>query len=167
MGLAHNQRHPEFVFVPSVSDIEDYRGSDTYYCGLAEVEREVHAIQQQLMEEFYRCDPSDRRLIPRLVVPEKFERGYWPDFFFNLGILMTSSATSALLYKLIDSWIAHRNGRKFRVRLPNGFEVEASQLTEQEFEKLFQYLYGKYGPERTFEISKKELTRLGFRNRGS
>jgi hypothetical protein len=155
---------PKLIFVPSVKDIEEYDGKNVYYCGLEVVAHEVQAIPSQLQQEFFQCAPAERALIASVHMPRKKPvANAFPDFIFELVILITTGAASAALYKLIDSWIAHRNGRKLRIRLPSGFEVEASQLTEQEFERLFQYLYAKYGPDGTFVVRQDELTRLGFK----
>ena len=158
-----SQRDSLLIFVPSVKDIEDYDGDDRYYCGLAEVRYQVEAIPRQLEEQFCRGPLSEKRQITRIRLPSgEPGHGYWPDFIFELVLIMATGTTSAALYKLIDSWISYRNGRKLRIRLPNGFEVEASQLTEAEFERLFQYLYSKYGPGGTFDAEGGELRRLGF-----
>lgn len=100
--------------------------------------------------------------IPYLCRPKVEQRcNKFPDLLVQLSILITSGTISAAFYKLVDSWVATRNGRKLRVRLPNGFEVEATQLGEKEFERLFALLYEKYSKEEVPDT--KELARLGFK----
>jgi len=159
----NRQSSPVFLFIPSPEDIRQYEGDDTYFCGLAEVRKEVDSIVDSLQKEFYDIESvSDRRAIPRLSVMEREEAGNTPELIVQVGALFASGAVTTLLYRLISEWIKNRNGRKFRVKLPDGLEIEATQLRQNEFEPLVELMHERYCSGKSFYDNEDKLKRLGL-----
>jgi hypothetical protein len=155
------------VFIPSPQDIIDYQGDDGYRCGLREVELEIQCLVDEIAHAFYKCPTiEEKKQFPAI---SKFELTdgetfhYVPDLLFQLGLVVTSGTVSTLVYKLISKWIDYKNGRKLHVRLPSGFEVDATHLSQEQFIHLFQLLYEKYGSGRSEQpLSRSELQSAGL-----
>ncbi|MES9901644.1 MAG: hypothetical protein ABW168_03045 [Sedimenticola sp.] len=156
-------RDLSLVFEPSTLDISEYQGMDSYGCGLREVELEVRQVIEEIQQTFYAAPKHERANIPKLSFPPKDSHGYMPDLLLDISLLITSGTLSAVFYKLISSWITHRNGRKLRIRLPSGFEVEATQLNKDEFQRLVEVLYAQYGQQPGSDLKPSELRKLGFK----
>ena len=163
MSWADNDldRRLSIIFVPSPNDISDYRGSDSYGWGLREVREEIDGLVSEVAATFYASeDKEEQNAIPQLHRPITSSAGNMPDLLFQLGLALSSGTVSVIFFKLVENWVKHRNGRKFRVRLPTGFEVEASQLSEEDFSRLFQILFEKYS--QRDHPSARELKAEGF-----
>lgn len=131
---------------------------------MTEVEKEVRQIVEDMSAEFYKLrTPEERKTIPRLSKEVDHSCGYTPDLIADLVVLLCSGTVTTVLYKLISKWIDNRNGRKFRIKLPDGFEVEATQLKKKEFEDLVELLYEKYGTrDSQHRVTKHELKKRGI-----
>lgn len=148
-------------FIPSLSDISGYIGSNSYSCGLDEVESDVDQIIAGLSAAFLSCEDKEIRAnIPTLnKITNPHTANYSPELLVKVGLLLSSGAASVLFYKLVENWVNHRNGRKFRVKLPNGLEVEASQLSQSDFLRLFKYLHDNHT---AHDLEKENLEDIGF-----
>jgi|SRR5579859_4847610 len=139
-----------FTMIPAVSEINEYDGDDLYYCGLAETHQSIRAMVNAAHKEFFAGkDPSD----PNWASPRfgsihdresKGVHGAFPEVLFYLAISLTSSGMGAGVYKLIDSWVKAKNGRKIHVKLPNGLVVDATQMSHVEFSEFLSKIYEVY-----------------------
>ena len=145
--------------------ISEYSGNNSYSCGLDLTRESVQELFRQIEEAFFSCQTKEERsAIPMLVREEpRTAAGYMPDVLISLGLVLASGAVSTAFVKLINAWISERNGRKLRVRLPNGFEVEATQLGQKKFEQLFATLYEAYGTKVEVSPVEKFLAELKAR----
>lgn len=135
------------VFLPSPDEISEYQGRDGYHCGITQSRLDVDILIEEVESLYWLAtSKADAESIPVLRrETDGLVCRNSPELLYAVGLVLTSGTLSAAFYKLINSWINHRNGRKLRIRLPNGFEVEATQLTEKEFLRIFESLYLKYG----------------------
>lgn len=152
----------KIIFIPSTRDIAEYDGDNSYASGLSDVEEEVRQIIDSLSQAFFDAPKSEKASIPVLSLESKASRGYMPELLVQASLIIPASTLSAIFYNLISNWIAHRNGRRLRIRLPNGFEVEATQLNKEEFQRLFELLHSKYGESSGQEFMSSHLEEVGF-----
>jgi len=152
-----------FEFIPSVDDINEYQGNDSYGCGINEVKDEVVLIIEQLEQEFLKSTSEERKTIPTLKKP-KNTVNYMPELIINIDVIISSGAIATVVYKLISKWIDYKNGRKFKVKLPDGLEVETTQSNEKEFKLLVDYFYQKYNSKELTLATEEELRKFGFNN---
>ena len=139
-----------FTFVPSVQEISDYAGDNLYYCGLEDARASVHALKENVMNDFYENkDKSDPHFgEPRFVkVDDRQSKGYYgsfPELTFNVIVTLGSSGMGLAVYRLLSLWIKAKNGRKIHVKLPNGLVVDTTQMSREEFSAFLAEVYAVY-----------------------
>jgi len=160
------------ILVPGREELSNYTGSNSYYCGLEEIRESIDELLITVTQQFFNDDPKNRNEWPMLnSVEVKQECGFEPEVIFKLALTLVSGTVGISFFKLLKMWIEERNGRKIRVKLPNGFEVDTTQLKHKEFSKLFEELHSTYVEsfkaqdlEEFFEYEKKFLQSLEEKN---
>jgi len=137
------------TFVPANEEISEYEGTNNYWCGLELTAKSIDTLVSDIQSEFFSDTEKDHKEWPTLGIDIDIKNslGYEPEVIFQLGISILSGTVGVAFFKLLKLWITERNGRKVRVKLPNGFEIETTQLSHKEFNKLFEKLYAQYGDE--------------------
>jgi hypothetical protein len=134
------------VLLPDPSEIEGLIDPDFIYSGgYSQYTKEIRELYDEIVSAWYADNNPQKVNEIRLSLPPASNyAGYFPEFIFELGAALSAGAVGAGLFKLLDVWVKKSNGRKLRVRLPSGLEVEATQMTHGEFEKLIAKLHETY-----------------------
>jgi hypothetical protein len=123
--------------------------------------RDFYASVHELYDACYRADLSFLKY-----TDEGNERGTpikraFPPEVVEMLMYLTSVASSVSLYKLLKLWVDHRNGRRLKVSV-DGLEIEATQLTQQQFLDLVQTIQAiREGPT-TAETPSQIFRAIGF-----
>jgi hypothetical protein len=133
------------IMVPALDEIASYTGENVYYCGLEITKDSINSLLDDIRKEFHKeARASDREAWPSLdvdAVVGLHEHRHQPELLFELVTTISSGTVAVGFYKLLNLWISARTGRKIRVKLPNGLQIETTQLTYRQFCKLFSELY--------------------------
>ncbi len=142
---------------PSLTEIQASKRTNAYKRGLTEFYESVHSLLEtlgshNLAVEAFTDDHLDRgEMVLRDFPPEIVELAAW------LG----SSGIALALYKALRLWVDFKNGRRIKI-VEGGFEVEATQLTQEQFVELIEILrQRREKPTDSIEI-KKTLEQKGL-----
>lgn len=149
-GLDQNSNFA-LVLLPDPEEIEAIDDADFVYSGgYSKYEKELKVLLDDIMRAWFADeDPKKADEISLALPPVRREAGFFPEFIFELGASLSAGAVGAGLFNLLGLWVKRSNGRKLRVRLPSGMEVEATQMKHEEFRKLIAQLHGLYGQPET------------------
>jgi len=143
-----NIRDPGFalVLLPDTNEFVQFNDAEfSYSGGYSEYEAERHKLHSDIVAAWYADSSPDKIDEIRLSLPDAPRvHGWLPEFTWELSVALSGGAVGAGLYNLLALWVKKSNGRKLRVRLPSGFEIEATQMKRKEFETLFTKLHEIY-----------------------
>jgi hypothetical protein len=129
-------RHDQIVVElwPSLEEIRESTGSNKYRGRLTEFYDSVDSLLQSHGSDSRVQAFTDYRLhkgdpVARAFPPEIVELAAW------LG----SSGVALALYKALRLWVEFKNGRRIKI-VDGGLEVEATQLTQEQFVELLEVL---------------------------
>ncbi len=122
----------------------------------------ISKMVDEIAARYFSEDTTDRNAWPSLSIVPRNYLAFEPQVIFDLAMALLSSTVSVAFYRILKLWITARNGRKVRVRLPNGFEVEATQLSHEQFNELFAKIYSTYVVESVPKLKKSEKALMKY-----
>lgn len=130
--------NPEELIVglwPSPSEIRvSEEEKDSYFAGL----REFYDSHNELVADIEERDIAIQRYTYPGVKEGKWgQYGLFPPVVVQFVLFLGTSGLAVILYKALDLWVKKVNGRRIRIKVGN-IEIEATQLTIKQFEKLLQ-----------------------------
>ena len=120
---------------PSLAEIQESKGGNEYKGRLTEFYDSVHSLlltlrSSNLPVEAFTDDRLDKGdVATRAFPPEIAELAAW----------IGSSGVALALYKSLRLWVDFKNGRRIKI-VDGGLEVEATQLTQEQFVELLDAL---------------------------
>ncbi len=151
------------IFIPSEIELRDYNGDNSYWGGLEDTQDSIKELLDDLHKDWRTPKLDDpHHASPRLSEDAPTEHGFTPELLIDLGISLTSAGAGVGVYKLLSLWVSTKNGRKLRVRFPSGFEVDATQLSKEEFSEIVQTLAKIDEGKITTKSAKDYLLKQGF-----
>jgi hypothetical protein len=150
------------IMIPALEEITSYEGDDSYYCGLDLTRDSIDSLIDHIASAFHRSAASDRPSWPALSIVRPKRPQLHPELFFQIATTISVGTISIYFYKLLKLWVSSRNGRKIRVKLPNGFQIETTQLTYRQFCKLFSELHKYESSKVNSKVLLKTLRSQGY-----
>ncbi len=126
---------------PSIQEIKESSLTNSYMGGLDEFYKSIHTLLQSFEDEFYKIDNAqDREKFPSVKGPlgSRIHRNA-PLTIAEIVMYLGTSGITVAVYELLRLWVESRNGRKIRIKMGD-FEVEATQMSVKEFQRLFEIL---------------------------
>jgi len=135
----------QLVWLPAESEISEFYEPGTYAGGYGEFQKTVDGLVKSIQQGFFDSDDETKKEWPLVrsisESQDHTRKGFFPEFLFDTQIMVAGGAVATGFYKLLQLWVTYKNGRKIRVKLPSGLEIDTSQMTEGDFKKLFSGLY--------------------------
>ena len=131
---------------PSIQEIEESALTNSYMGGLGEFYESIDTLLESFRNEFYKLDnPKDREQFPTVQKYEDEEPPVDRDApleIVDLIMYLGTSGIAVAVYELLRLWVESKNGRKIRIKMGD-FELETTQMSEKEFQRLFEILNEK------------------------
>ncbi|GHO98537.1 hypothetical protein KSF_085850 [Reticulibacter mediterranei] len=124
-------------------------GLTVYYRSLDELEMDLY--RTTVFNGWNREEDSDGDSPPTIA-----------EILIWIGSSGLLSGAAVALYKVLSSWTKKVNGRRIKVKF-HGFEIETTQLTEEQFVKLFQNLLELDEKMRELVFTKNMIERTALR----
>tara|TARA_B100001964_G_C13992583_1_gene491316 strand:- start:182 stop:724 length:543 start_codon:yes stop_codon:yes gene_type:complete len=116
-------------------EISESKKENTYCGSLTEFYESIQRLTEQLHQQNIGFESGSSYICDYRIKLNPVHNDAPPDIYEFLVILWNSGLVITL-YKLLQLWIKEKNGRKIKIKIDN-FEVEATQLNEKQFLKLF------------------------------
>lgn len=115
---------------PSSQEIRPQSDDDYYIAGLRGFYDSHKELEKNLLKDGF-------WLRWHTHFPEDGEMRYMPPTIVDFLIWLGAPGLAAILYKALDLWVKKVNGRRIMVSF-GGIKIEATQLTQDQFDKLLQ-----------------------------
>jgi len=135
---------------PSIQEIKESALTNSYLGGLDEFYESIDSLLKSFETEFFKLDnPQDREKFPTVqkytdIFTDKGKEvaRNAPPAIAEIIMYLGTSGIAVAFYELLRLWVESKNGRKIRVKIGD-FELETTQMSEKEFQRLFEILNEK------------------------
>ena len=153
---------------PSVQEIEESTLTNSYMGGLDQFYESIDSLLQSIEKEFNNSKDREQFPMVEIYTGVSVDSGNEiardaPPAIAELIMYLGTSGIAVAIYELLRLWVDSKNGRKIRIKMGD-FELETTQMSEKEFQRLFEILNEQWKSDQWLE--KREEIQAKFLSEG-